>query len=456
METPLYKALKEYAQKDMTRLHMPGHKGINIYEIDDLWKYDITEIQNMDNLLDADSKGIIKQTEDIYTKIYGSKKSIISTQGSTIGIQTMLTLVLMNNRNSSKRMLVDRNIHIAAINTMALLAIEPIWINGDIEENDLMPAVISAKNIEDNIKKFPEISAVYITSPNYFGLIADIKEISDICKKYDKFLLVDNAHGAHLKFLNAPCHPMDFGASICCDSLHKTLPVLTGGGLIHIYDQRLVENAKKAMALYSSTSPSYLIMLSIDLLLNYVYKHIKEDLRILSYKIKQLNKLAVQLGFKIPKGNIDPIKFVIKIDEFEDNSQDIADFFRQYKIEPEYVDRFWLVFIFSPQNTNKDFQRMEDALKNISILKRRKINYLKNKITPKVIDYKKGSALKEALFSKAEMIKVEDCLGRIASNSVITCPPAVPIVLPGEYVSRETIELMLDNNIKHINVIMEN
>lgn len=430
---------------------MPGHKGINLYNIDNLFKYDVTEIEGLDNLLN--SSGVIKKTEGLYSKIYGSAASVISTQGSTLGVQMMLTMAVLAANISSKKIIMDRNIHISAINTMALLDVDPIWIYPDIYINKYMPGTISAGNVEKNLIENPDVIAVYITSPNYFGAITDVKAIADVCKKYNKFLLVDNAHGAHLKFIANNLHPVDCGVSVCCDSLHKTLPVLTGGGLIHIMDERLLMYVNKARRIYSSTSPSYLTMLSIDLLLDYIYNNLVNDLKLLLQKVRRLNVLARDVGLAVPTGNVDPIRFVIGPGSFNCSSLKLARIFRDFKIEPEYVSDYWLVFLFGPQNSNKDFSRVASAIEYINNnVNKNFCCELKNYCS--VIKLNKGLTIKDAVFSKSEKIKTECSLGRVAAMAVTVCPPAVPVVVPGEVISQELINTLLFKKIDFVEVVV--
>lgn len=454
MMTPLYKALLDYINSDFSRLHMPGHKGQDIYRLNNLWRFDVTEINGLDNLLY--SHGAIKQTEDLYKKIYNSNQTLISTQGSTLGIQIMLTAALLATNRKSNKIIIDRNIHVAAINTLALLDLDPIWIFADQVIDDFLPGLISPENIENIILKNPEAKIVFVTSPNYFGQVLDLKSIYEVCLKYDKFLLVDNAHGAHLKFISDKMHPTDCGCSCCCDSLHKSLPTLTGAALVHCLDDRLTFFLKKAQRLYSSTSPSYLIMLSIDRLLEYINQYLISDYYKLLPKINNLKSLAKNLDFDILNENMDPLKFVIGPGKFNCNGNEIVKVFRDFKIEIEYCNEYWVLLMFSMQSQDKDFNRIEAALKYMSKFfnKLNKIDkkhdYLKENTS---LFLKKAMSIRDAVLSNSHKIKTIDANNKIIAESVITSPPCVPILVPGEIVSRETIDLLLDKNIDFLNVI---
>jgi arginine/lysine/ornithine decarboxylase len=455
MDTSLYKVLREYADKDTSRLHMPGHKGRDIYGLGDMWKYDVTEVETTDNLLNP--TGPIKAMELEYSRIYESVASLISTQGATSCIQTMLTLAATFDGSISdgKKIIVDRNVHISAVNTMALLNMNPVWLYGDYGNNECMPKLISASQVESMILEHDDAVAVYITSPNYFGIFTDIKAIAEICKKYSKLLLVDNAHGAHLKFVGNQDHPIALGADCCSDSLHKTLPVLTGGAILHIGNEMLVKNAKKIFSMYSSTSPSYLTMLSVDLLIDYIKYRATEDYKNLVCRIDRLKTVVAEQGFIIPVGEKDRTRLVIGLGNMGTSTDEIVKIFRNNKVEPEYENGYWIVFIFSPQNRNIDFERVEFSLKEIGKQFRQNNSGRKIDLTPPRYENQIVMGLREAVFRQSEKIPIEDAVGRVASQAVTTCPPGVPIIMPGEIVSRETIRALQQNGIYFLDVVVK-
>lgn len=455
MDTPLYKVLREYVEKDMSRLHMPGHKGQDIYGLGDIWKYDVTEIETTDNLLNP--TGPIKAMELEYSRIYESVVSLISTQGATSCIQTMLTLAATFDGSipDGKKIIVDRNVHISAVNTMALLNVNPVWLYGDYGNNECMSKLISASQVEKMILEHSDAVAVYITSPNYFGLFADVKAIAEICKKYSKLLLVDNAHGAHFKFIGNKNHPIALGADCCSDSLHKTLPVLTGGAILHIGNETLVKNAKKVFSMYSSTSPSYLTILSVDVLIDYINNRAVEDYKNLVCKVDSLEKVAVEQGFVIPQGEKDRTRLVIGLGNIGVSTDEIIKIFRNNKIEPEYENGYWIVFIFSPQNRDIDFERLESTLKEIGKQFRGNPSGRGFSVIPPRYENQIAMGLREAIFRQSEKISVMDAAGRVSAQPITTCPPGVPIIMPGEIVSRETIWALQKNGIYFLDVVVK-
>ncbi|MEG2039206.1 MAG: DegT/DnrJ/EryC1/StrS family aminotransferase, partial [Oscillospiraceae bacterium] len=290
-KTPLRKAVEEYLEYDFSRLHMPGHKGVAPSAIDLGAMYDITEFEGSDSLYAP--TGCILELEKRFSELYCTETSLLSAGGSTLCIQAMLALVA----KPDCTLIAGRNIHISAVNAMALLGINPYWVYPEKCDNDPLIGRISPAAIQAALEKNPDAVGVYITSPDYFGVISDIKAISLICERYSVPLLVDNAHGAHLAFLKPRLHPIRLGASMCCDSLHKTLPVLTGGALLHILDKRFAGDAKRCMSIFGSTSPSYLIMLSADNCMGLLEQDLPLLLELTVARVQALQQTALNKGF---------------------------------------------------------------------------------------------------------------------------------------------------------------
>ncbi len=262
-ETPLRRALEEYIDAGWSRLHMPGHKGAPIEPFGPLAAYDLTEVEGTDSLFEDD--GPLKELEEIFTQLYGTRSSVISAGGSTLCIQAMLRLVA----REGGKVIAGRNIHAAAVNAMALLGLEPVWVYPQRYTEERLIGRIAPADVAAVLQRESDICAVYITSPDYFGVMSDIEGIAEVAHAHGVPLLVDNAHGAHLRFLRGedgrPLHPMQLGADLCCDSLHKTLPALTGAALLHCNREEYVPQLKGAMTVFGSTSSELpASMLSID------------------------------------------------------------------------------------------------------------------------------------------------------------------------------------------------
>lgn len=440
-KTPLYDALKVHKSLDRASFHTPGHKNSKKILNKRLFELDFTELPDTDSLYEATT--VIKEAEALMSQLYGSKRTIFSAGGCTLCIQTMLKLALPY----SGKVIASRMIHKSAVNTMALLNAEVKWLMPKIDHNSSNFVQINANEINEILQKNKDFDCVYITSPDYFGHIADIESIAKICHKYDVPLLVDNAHGAHLKFLSRDIHPITLGADMVADSAHKTLPVLTGGAFLHIANEKYMQNAKQAMSIFGSTSPSYPIMASLDICREWLSKNGKKAYLKLENDVAKIKKIAKEKGVLDDCENVDPVRLALNTAKIGISGDDAAKYFRKKGIEPEFSDRERVVFISTPMNAKKDFVRLRNAIKMLPVGE-----IVQNQ--PQIFDLpiiKKS--LHEAMFSDSEAVKTRDSLGKISANTVCPCPPGIPILLPGEIVTENSIKNLLYYGIFSIDVI---
>ena len=440
-KTPIARAVKEYIGKDFSRFHMPGHKGKPIHPFGDATCYDVTEVAGTDSLYEASE--CIMETENAFAALYGVKCTLLSAGGSTLSIQTMLALVAKENAP----IIASRNIHVSAVNAMALLNLLPHWVYPPCDDTGLgLGGAVTSKQIEIALKQCPDAVAVYLTSPNFFGIMADIKSISDVCKKYDVPLLVDNAHGSALKFYPNDLHPMTLGADMCCDSLHKTLPALTGAGLLHINHPRFIPYAKKAMSMFGSTSPSYMIMLSCDTCLAYIRTKAREDLASNIECINKFKSLALSKGFTLPQGLVDEGRLTLVLNATGYTKETFRQHLEEHHIEAEYVGDSGCVFLVSPFNSQKDMARLENMI-NTATCDASNLTFFP--VTPPT----SVLTLRQAFFSEKEEIDVNDSLNRIVAEIIAPCPPGIPVVMNGEKITSDIQKLLLMYGIKHIIVV---
>ena len=442
MKTPIVSFLKSYQEKSPVRMHMPGHKGCGILGFEGM---DLTEIYGADELFAAE--GIIKESEQNASSLFGCP-TYYSTQGSTLCIQTMCTILCQDAKSKGKKpkILAGRNAHRSFIHAAALLDFDIAWLYGN---SDYLSCTISTETLEKEILE-NNPTAVYLTNPDYLGNLLDIKSLASICKKHDVLLAIDNAHGAYLRFLEPSLHPIDLGADLCCDSAHKTLPVLTGGAYLHLSDslnQVWANDVKHFMEYFSSTSPSYLIMASLDATNEVLDTTFKKSLSECIQRVDVLKNALIQHGYTILSG--EPMKITISTKEFGYTGNEIANLLMECDIYPEFYDSDYIVLMPSPYNTKDDFERLQKCLCGIE----RKF-ILVNK-PPKLEQSKKVMNVRQALFAQSTMIEVSKSLGQVCLSVSVSCPPAILPVIPGEVISESSIEVMKYYGIETVRVVKE-
>ncbi|WP_419020994.1 aminotransferase class I/II-fold pyridoxal phosphate-dependent enzyme [Holdemanella sp.] len=442
MKTPIVSFLKSYQEKSPVRMHMPGHKGAGILGFEGM---DLTEIYGADELFAAE--GIIKESEQNASSLFGCP-TYYSTQGSTLCIQTMCTILCQDAKSKGKtpKILAGRNAHRSFIHVAALLDFEIEWLYGN---SDYLSCKIHAEDLEKAIiESHP--TAVYLTNPDYLGNLLDIKSLASVCKKHNVLLAIDNAHGAYLRFLEPSLHPIDLGADLCCDSAHKTLPVLTGGAYLHLSEslnQVWKNNVKHFMEYFSSTSPSYLIMASLDAANEVLDTTFRNSLSECIQRVDGLKNTLTQHGYTILFG--EPMKITISTKEFGYTGNEIANLLMECDIYPEFYDSDYIVLMPSPYNTKDDLKRLETCLCGID---RKPI--LINK-PPKLEQSKKAMNVRQALFSSSITLDVSKSLGQVCSSVTVSCPPAILPVIPGEVISESSIEVMKYYGIETVRVVKE-
>lgn len=461
MKTPIIDFVKNYSDSGYVRLHMPGHKGKTYLGCEN---YDITEIDGADVLYSPN--GIIKESENNATALFGSGHTYYSTQGSTLCIKAMLAVALQNSAEKNVRpfILAARNVHKAFIHACALLDIDAEWLYSE-GSSHLCGCVITPEQLESALLRLNRLPiAVYLTSPDYLGNIQDIRGIAQICHKYGVMLLTDNAHGAYLKFCDSEIirnsgkniiHPIDAGADMCCDSAHKTLPVLTGGAYLHISDKISPvtgDMPREKLSLFASTSPSYLILQSLDLCNAYIENGYKEKLFEICAKLEILKDRVAEYGFVLTGD--EPLKLVVDMSHKLGGGLGLAEYLRKNEIEIEFADRDFCVFMFSPENSESDLKKLETALLAYPLANKKTdmqepFDGDKNKI----VYAERAMSIRSAIFAASEIVDVNTAQGRVCASPTVSCPPAVPIVMSGEIINADHIKLLEYYGIEKVSVV---
>lgn len=443
METPICDFVTRYAASAPLRLHMPGHKGLTLLGME---ANDITEIPGADVLYQPE--GIILQSEKNAASLFGSGRTVYSCEGSSLPIRAMLYLASLYAAQKGECCTVaaGRNAHKVFLTASALLNIAVDWLYPEAE-TDLISCEITPKRLAEYLHVHHP-TAVYITSPDYLGNMADIRAMAALCHQHGVLLLVDNAHGAYLNFLPESMHPMALGADLCCDSAHKTLPVLTGGAYLHISKSApalFAEAADRAMAMFASTSPSYLIMQSLDRANAYLADGYREKLLSAGERWHSVRKSLTRQGWRLT--GKEPLKLTILPKSMGYTGTELEEKLEQQNIFCEFADKDHLVLMVSPEFTQEDAQRVIDVF--ASVPAKAPIFTLPPRIprgTPMIAPH-------EAIFRPCEQISVVQSEGRIMASPTVSCPPAIPIVACGERIDKAAIEAMLYYGIEEITVM---
>lgn len=426
----LIKGLEEIKKENLVSFHMPGHKGRMPTEFfDGLATEDVTEIIGSDNL--QDPEGIIRETERLIEDFYGTRRSLISVNGST----GALYAAIMSSFAPGDKVIIARDSHKAVYNAIALCGASPIYVYANVSdmgffEREDIREIISLLEDDESIR------GVVITSPNYYGVIKDIERLSRYTQKTGRILIVDEAHGSHLK-VDSSLSAIDMGADIVVHSFHKTLPSLTQSAVLHVAGEGIdIKRVKKFMNMAQSTSPSYVLMKSVNHAIREVANRGKTLMERLCDNIDEFRVSLAESDYDFYP-NDDSTRLVI-------GSVKDIDFFElertlrhDYAIQPEFAFERGLVLITSIYNTGDDFRRLSKALKEVSLPAGKR-----SKAADVSIRNEKRMEIRDAYFKRSESISLEEASNRVAADFVMAYPPGIPLLVPGEVIGFENIEFI--------------
>ena len=442
MNKPICEFLEKYNNKNPIRLHVPGHKGKNFLGCE---RYDLTEIDGADELYIP--TGIIKESQENACKIFGCP-TFYTVEGSSHAIRAMLylTKIYAEKTNKNYKILATRNVHKSFLSACALLGADVEWIYNESSSN-YFSNYLTPEILEEYLNSIKELPcALYVTSPDYLGNILDIENLAKITNKYGVLLLVDNAHGAYLKFLDK--HPISLGASMCADSAHKTLPVLTGGAYLHLSSEiykRLNGYVETALNLFGTTSPSYLILSSLDNVNAYLENGYSNKLKAFIKKLDFLKTKLQSAGYRFIGS--EPLKLTIDAKYYGYTGQEFVEILKNNDIFVEFYDFDYVVLMFTIEILDSELKKIADVLLDIN--KREKIEKT-NFSQPK---NQRALQLKDVVFSLTKITDTKNALGKVYADFNIPCPPAVPIIMPGEVISNSTIEIFNYYKIDKVKII---
>ena len=470
MTTPIVDFVRSYAKSGTARLHMPGHKGQSLLGFEPL---DITEICGADELYAPE--GIIAESEANATRLFGTAHSYYSTEGSSQCIRAMLFLALQGAPQNGKRpvLLAARNAHKALLYAAALLDFDIRWLWPSAQaEGALCSCPVTAEALTGALHAMAQQGntpfGVYVTSPDYLGGVQELPALAAVCRAQDVPLLVDNAHGAYLRFLPQNCHPIAQGAAMCCDSAHKTLPVVTGGAYLHLAQDEAA--VRGALALFGSTSPSYLILQSLDacnaVLAGDYPRRLVQCCAALEGLRRSLNKAAAARQCPVPLAvagaQQEPMKLTLDAAALGCTGTALADALRRAQLECEYADPRYVVLMPSAESSAAEFACLQTALHaicdeapaaDVSVTADDSAAFAA--LAGALEAQPRRLTIREAVLAPQEMIPAAEAVGRICAAPAVSCPPAIPIVVSGETVPPEALPLFARYGIEKAAVVKE-
>jgi arginine/lysine/ornithine decarboxylase len=459
-KAPLFEAMKEYHNKNIIPFDVPGHKhGVGIKEMTDyfgaiMFELDVNAMKCLDNI--CNPIGVIKEAEELAAMAYGAKHAFFLVNGTTSGVQTMIMSVC----EPGDKIILPRNAHKSATTSLILSGAIPVYIQPEINEELGMAMGVSLDEIRKAVAEHPDAKAIFLINPTYYGMTSDIKTIVRIAHDNGMAVLVDEAHGAHMKFHDElPLEAMDIGADMCAVSTHKTGGSLTQSSIL-LLNEGFIDSkrVKTTLNLTQTTSASYLLMASIDVarkqLATVGYEMLQKALNLSRWARTEINKIPGLYAFgKELIGtsgvfNFDETKLGVNVKKLGLTGFEVYDTLRdEYNIQLELGDMYNILAIVSLGDTEESIEALVSALRDIAVKYKREKHIIGNKgilKNPEVI-----ISPRDAYYSRKKLIRFEDAEGEISGESIMAYPPGIPVVTPGERISREMIEYIIKLKEEH-------
>lgn len=459
----LYDKLNNYVKSDVYPFHMPGHKR-NVASPDSPFAYDITEIDGFDNL--HHPRGIIRASLDMATTFYGTKRTYYLVNGSTCGILSAISACTRQGGS----IIMARNCHKAVYNAVYLRQLTTHYVYPKDIDGLSMSGGIHPRAVELLLEEYPDTEAVIITSPTYEGISSYVSAIAKIVHRYGIPLIVDEAHGAHFSMHEYfPGSAIELGADIVIQSVHKTLPALTQTALLHVCSDMIdLEKVERYLSIYQSSSPSYVLMSSVDGCIRGIFAHgtrifdaYVEKLKAFRERAKSFTHIRLLDKGVLGKGavyDIDLGKLVILIDSRRYTGHDIYELLLdRYHIQLEMAASDYVIAMTSMSDRDEGFERLYQALEEIDRDIRINEGYgiskeslddsgdeLKQK--NEAIQYRRAIVCKgiyEALETEHELVNFKNSSGRISAEYIYLYPPGIPVIAPGEILDITVIDYLL-------------
>jgi len=464
---PLSQALTHYDSHGRHRFHVPAHAGhgerlgASVF-LSDPYRYDLTELDGLDVL--SDPEGCLADSQASIASIFKVAHSFLLVNGATVGIEATLLASL----KPGDKVLLPRNVHRSVVSGLVLTGAQPIWFLPERFSHWGLWGGVSLESIERELKKQPNIKALVITSPTYEGIGSDIKSIATLCRNKSVLLIVDEAHGSLWplsdRLPQSAAHSL---ADCVIHSIHKSAGCLTQGALAHLPHHSRVSSAayQQALNLLQTTSPSYLLMASIEACCH--FWHSKEGQERLNNWLDQVLELRVQVPLLLKTLSLfeaenpqqaqlcDPSKLYWTHPQIQGDDWGSA-FEEELKLAYESASPYGVLYLMNPGLENDDFKTFAGLMQKGEA--RLEASDSKTVSCQKALESQNPSVLipelafspREAFFSESEHVNIENALGRIAHEMIVRCPPGIPVLIPGERISEAHLPFLPEHGIRVI------
>lgn len=446
---PIYEAIQNYISENNLRCHMPGHlggAGFRLKEFQQVAAMDVTEVPGLDDL--HLPREAISRAQQLMAEAFGAGQSLFLVNGASSGIHSLFLSLPVG-----AEVVVPRNAHLSFFAGMVLSGAKPHYVLPRVDEETGAALCIDANDIDLCLKRNPDVAAVFITSPVYYGVTSQVKECVSRAHQYGVQFFVDEAHGSHFRFHpDYPGTALQAGADAAVNGFHKTLPVFNQGAVLHLGSHFPgSERVFKAFSLLTTTSPSYPIMASIDLARKFMedegFAHLQKAYELSSYYKKKLNDLkgihcwGEELCSRAGVGGLDPLKITISLSGLSIDGFQMARIMRDnYGVQVELAEPHLVMAMMSIFHNREDWERLFQTVKNISLsygsTKRGNLG-VKVPPAPSVC-----MSPREAFLAPSITVPLDKCRDRICAEMVAPYPPGIPCLLPGEQITAEVIDYL--------------
>ncbi|MGE7770680.1 aminotransferase class I/II-fold pyridoxal phosphate-dependent enzyme [Viridibacillus arvi] len=449
---PLFEALIQYAQQDVTPFDVPGHKmgaQMNPLKIalgEMTMRMDVNSMKELDLL--SHPQTIIKEAQQLAAEAFGADHSYFLVNGTTIGILAMI----MATCKPGDTLLVPRNGHRSVMDGLIISGAKPVFIQPEVDHHFGITHGISVENVKSALHEHPEAKALLVTYPTYFGSMSDLQEIGRIAHERDITVIVDGAHGAHLGFMSDDIiDPITAGADAVTISMHKTGGSLTQSSLLLLKNDKIApEHIQKVLNMLQTTSANYLLMSSLDVARRELSLYGEErfaDLKPIiddavrtietGSRYEVLTAQYVQAHFN---QSYDWTKLVIRVNDLGLTGFEMYSILKEkYGIQMELAEGYVVMAVITSADTKNSIDKLVFALKDIEKRIGKNTTIRSTYVTANQVNELVLSP-REAFYAEHESIAIEDAVGRISADSLMIYPPGIPLVIPGELISQDVLQ----------------